>query len=249
MQSILNKCQIEDLKYISNTLDSYVSFTNDRKRKSLLEAAEKTATLSPELIALLDKQIRYFGSSDLAYGFRRLFNDDGAIPAHELIDDVCSKCKVNVKKGGSVEFKLERLVIQVVEKELLSKKPADLAKEFEKIGMGKADIAQVEDALKSNGKIAILPIIVELLGPKIALGLIETIIINMIAQFIGKEAAKQLLKEVVKRNPWVNALGPIIWTISGAWIALDLQGPAYRKTVPVLLYLGVVALRDGKEKK
>jgi len=249
MQSILSKCEVVDFKYISNTLDNFVSFTNDRKRTELLKKAELSSGGCQALVTLLDKQIRYFGSSDIAYGIRRLYKNDGAVTANELIDDVCQKCKVSVKKGGSVEFKLERLVMQVVEKELLSKKPEDLAKEFEKVGMGKADLGQLEEALKGNGKVAILPVIVQLLGPKVALGLIEVIIINMVAQFIGKEAAKQLLKEVIKRNPWVNALGPVIWTISAAWVALDLQGPAYRKTVPILLYLGVVALRDGKEEK
>ncbi|AHJ77509.1 hypothetical protein C813_20290 [Kosakonia sacchari SP1] len=85
------------------------------------------------------------------------------------------------------------------------------------------------------------------LGPKIALGIVETIIVSLIAQMIGREAAKQLVKELLKRNPWINSLGPILWAISGAWIAYDLQGPAYRKTVPICLYLGIVALRDGEE--
>ncbi|EOU4669890.1 hypothetical protein ACOITO_004717 [Escherichia coli] len=94
---------------------------------------------------------------------------------------------------------------------------------------------------------AILPIVFQILGPKIALGIVETIIVSLIAQMIGREAAKQLVKELLKRNPWINSLGPILWAISGAWIAYDLQGPAYRKTVPICLYLGIVALRDGEE--
>jgi len=38
-----------------------------------------------------------------------------------------------------------------------------------------------------------------------------------------------------------------MWVLSGTWLAIDLQGPAYRKTVPICLYLGVVAMRDGIE--
>ncbi|MNP77743.1 hypothetical protein D3C76_1752300 [compost metagenome] len=52
---------------------------------------------------------------------------------------------------------------------------------------------------------------------------------------------------MVKRNPWLNALGPWMWALSAAWLAFDVQGPAYRKTVPICLYLGVVGLRDGLE--
>ena len=99
-----------------------------------------------------------------------------------------------------------------------------------------------------NGEMLVLPFIFELLGAKVALGLVETIAVSIIAQIVGKAAAAALVKEVVKRNPWLNSLGPIMWAISGTWLAFDLQGPAYRKTVPICLYLGMVALRDGEEK-
>ena len=89
--------------------------------------------------------------------------------------------------------------------------------------------------------------IFQILGPKTALGIVETIIVSIIANIIGREAAKQLVKELLKRNPWINSLGPFLWVASGLWIVFDLQGPAYRKTVPLCLYLGIVALRDGEE--
>lgn len=92
-----------------------------------------------------------------------------------------------------------------------------------------------------------MPILLKVLGQKITLGIIETIIVSLITQIIGREAAKVLVKEIMKRNPWINALGPAVWVLSGAWLAFDLQGPAYRKTIPICLYLGIVALRDGKE--
>ncbi|MFT5880653.1 MAG: hypothetical protein ACI86X_001782 [Moritella sp.] len=245
MQLLLQKCEYSDLAYISKTLDSYFSLTDDRKRKKLLLQYQLQKSDQAELIALLDKQIRYYGSSDIAYAARQIFSHKGGVSVSELIDDVCKKCNVTVKKGGSTALKLERLVKAVVERDLFSKTPEELAIAFEAIGVGKADKQQIINAFTQNGKVAVLPIIVEVLGPQIALCIIESIIISMMSQVIGKEAAKQLLKELVKKNPWMNALGPIIWGISGAWIALDLQGPAFRKTVPILLYLGVVAMREN----
>jgi uncharacterized protein YaaW (UPF0174 family) len=135
----------------------------------------------------------------------------------------------------------------VVEKELSSKTPDDLAKSLEKIGMGDVDRDQMIDKLRDNGKAAIIPVLAELLGPKATLGVIETIIFSLTAKIIGRQAARQLLKTVMKRNPWLNSLGPILWVISGVWITVNLQGPAYRKTVPACLYLGLVGLRDGEE--
>ena len=247
MKTILEQCQKEDFKYISTVLDSYVSATNDSKRKELLNSLDSDEFEKNALIELIDKQIRYYGSSDLAYLFRGVFNDDAGISAEELINDSLEKLNVKIKKGGSVEAKLERIVKAVVEKELLAKSPDELSKAFEDVGMGNADKKEIMDHIKANGKIAILPVLIEVLGPKITLSIIETIIISLIAQIIGKEAAKVLIKELIKRNPWLNALGPIVWTLSAGWVAFDLQGPAYRKTIPIVLYLGIVALRDGDE--
>lgn len=247
MKNIIEKCTKDDFKYLSDVLDSYLSFTDDAHRKKLLSASNDCAASRTELVALIDSQIKYYGSSDVAYLKRALFGGSGGVEAKEIVEDVCDKLKVNIKVGGSTESRLERLVTAVVEKELLSKKPDELSKAFKDVGVGDADRELILEHLKTNGKIAILPILVQVLGPKITLGIIETIIVSLIAQIIGREAAKQLIKELMKRNPWINALGPVLWAISGAWLAFDLQGPAYRKTVPICLYLGIVALRDGEE--
>ena len=247
MRSILEKCEKDDFVYISGVLDSYLSFTNDKLRKELLALSEGCAKSKAKMIELMDKQIRYYGSSDIAYIKRALLGDDGGVTATEMVEDACEKLNVKIKKGGSLESRLERLVNSVVEKELSSKTPAELAEAFKDIGVGDADAEQILESLKKNGKVAILPVIAQILGPKITLGIIETIIVSLIAQIIGREAAKQLIKELIKRNPWLNALGPVLWVISGVWLTMDLQGPAYRKTVPICLYLGVVGLRDGAE--
>ncbi len=247
MKAIISKCSTDDFNYLSEVLESYLSFTNDKRRKELLIASDSCANSRAELIELMDEQIKYYGSSDIAYLKRALFSADGGVEAKEIVEDVCKKLKVNIKIGGSTESRLERLVNAVVEKELLSKTPEELSKAFKGMGIGEVDRELILEHMKSNGKVAILPILVQVLGPKITLGIIETIIVSLIAQIIGREAAKQLVKELMKRNPWINALGPVLWVLSGAWLAFDLQGPAYRKTVPICLYLGIVALRDGEE--
>lgn len=247
MKSILDKCEHDDFIYISDVLDSYLSFTDDKYRKELLAMSESHTESRAELVALIDKQIKYYGSSDIAYLKRSIFGSEGGVSATEILEDVCDTLKVKIKKGGSVESRLERLVNAVVEKELLSKTPEELAEAFKDIGVGDADQEQILEHIKKNGKVAILPILVQVLGPKVTLGIIEAIIVSLIAQIIGREAAKQLVKELMKRNPWINALGPILWVLSGVWLTFDLQGPAFRKTVPICLYLGIVGLRDGEE--
>lgn len=245
MKAILQKCTQADFEYLSEILDSYVSFTDDAKRKQLLQM--KTIQDRQELIDLIDKQIRYYGSSDAMYLVRSVFANDGGVTAQELVSDVAEKLKIKIKIGSSVEKSLETLAKQVVDKELLSKKPDELAEYFRNIGVKEADIKVISDFINTNGKVAALPIIAEVLGSEVAFVIAQSIIISIIASIVGREAAKKLVTELVKRNPWLQTLGPIVWVISGTWLAFDLQGPAFRKTVPICLYLGIVSLRDGEE--
>ena len=86
------------------------------------------------------------------------------------------------------------------------------------------------------------------LGKEITLELIKNLIISVVAKIIGKKAAEKLIAEILKKFPWWGEwLGPIMWSISIGWLAIDLLGPAYRKTIPILLYFGTVGLRDGPE--
>lgn len=249
MKSLLNKCTYHDFEFLSETLDSYLAFTNDSKRKELLKAYKNNPsdTTKSQLVDLIDKQIRYYGSSDIAYIWRELFSSDGGVSADELINDVAEKIKVNIKLGASIERKLELLVNATFDKEIHSKSPEELREYLKKAGIEKSKIEQIEQFIKDNGKVAILPALYRILGSKIALPIVENVIVALLAKYIGTTAAKKLLEEILKRNPWLNALGPIIWVVSSSWLAFDLQGEAYRKTVPICLYLGLVALRDGEE--
>jgi len=74
MKSILYRCKQEDLEYLSQVLESNASFTNDQKRKKLLIASRNKEQQREALIELIDKQIRYYGSSDFAYMGRRIVN-------------------------------------------------------------------------------------------------------------------------------------------------------------------------------
>jgi uncharacterized protein YaaW (UPF0174 family) len=79
-------------------------------------------------------------------------------------------------------------------------------------------------------------------------GLIKTIIFGTIARIIGRQLAARLFAFLAGRVPWwVGWIGPAAWTLSVGWTALDLQGPASRKTVPVMLYLGLCAVRKRSE--
>lgn len=259
-RAILAKCERDDFNYLITVLRSNLPFANTSSLESLWQKYDSDESDSRDkdlyrigLIDEIDKQIRYFGSSNVAY-FKRAItkglhlsenSQEAGVNASEIVYDVFNKLGVKSKLGpASIETRLERLVKRVVEKEILKMDPKQLTKAFEAIGMGEADSNSILEKIKQNGKVAILPALIKILGPEITIKVVETIVISMIAQLTGAEAAKQLMKEVFRRNPWVNALGPVVWAVSGSWFAYDIQGPAFRKTVPVCLYLGIVSMRE-----
>ncbi|MCA8352794.1 hypothetical protein [Burkholderia cepacia] len=246
MLSVLEKCEQADLEQLSNILESYVSFTDDKKRKALLSQSATSTVSRKELLLLLEKQIRYYGSSDVAYVARQLVGKDPGVTSEELIKDVCEKVKVKIKMGGSIETLLERLVLSTVEKELAAKSPEDLAAYFDKQGLSEKQKEAILRKIESEGKLAALPALYAVLGEKVAMGIIQSIAISVLAAIIGKEAASALVKQLISKLPG-QALGPVIWAVSAAWVAFDLQSAAFRKTIPICLYLGIVSLRDGVE--
>lgn len=249
MKKILSKCTVGDFEYLSETLDSFYSFTDDKGRKSLFENYKNNPNEENKLaiVEKIDSQIRYYASADFAYLYRKIIKGEGEVLADEMIEDVAKKLKVKIKLVGSTESKLERLVKAVVEKEFYNKSPEELAKAFKKLKLTPKQIEEILNEIKKIGKIAIIPILIRVVGKEAVVSIVETIVIAILAQVMGREAARLLVKEIGKRNPYINALGPIAWAVSAAWIAFDLQGPAYRKTIPTCLYLGVVGLRDGAE--
>jgi len=64
---------------------------------------------------------------------------------------------------------------------------------------------------------------------------------------VVRAAAIPVLGREVARAAFLPALvAPATWAASGAMLAWELQKPAYRKLVPALLYVGLIALRKGQ---
>jgi uncharacterized protein YaaW (UPF0174 family) len=201
------------------------------------------------LARIVEREIRYVGSADAAYAFRKIFKDEepAGVGFKEIIDDVSRKLKVKQRPLGNIEAKLERLVKSAAEKTFLSMSPDQQRKLFEESGLGREQQNEFFARLKDN-KAALLPLLMSMLGPEVTAKLVQGLAIVTIAQFIGKEAAQKFIEQLAAKFPWwAEWLGPIVWGISLSWLALDLQGAAYRKTIPIMLYLGIVGLRDGPE--
>lgn len=45
------------------------------------------------------------------------------------------------------------------------------------------------------------------------------------------------------------AIGPVGWALTAAWTAYDLAGPAYRVTVPSVLYVAALRLQKSQDEQ
>ncbi len=248
---LLLKCDATDFSVLISQLDSYVNFSSDTEMNSLLAKYRQNTTLSckTELALAIEREIRYMGSSDIAYAFRKLTSDNNpsGVSINEIIEDVSGKLKVKQKLLGTPEAKMERLVKWTVEKTFFQMKPEQQREMFDKAGVGKKQQDEFFEKIRTN-KAHFLPLLFSLLGPKVTASIAQGLAITALTTFMGRKAAEELIKNLATRFPWwAEWLGPIVWGLSLSWLAVDLQGAANRKTIPILLYLGIVGLRDGPE--
>ncbi len=248
MKKILKELEKQDFIEISNNLDSYISFVDDKKRKDLILKMKKKKKPTEELVSLVDKQIRYFASSDLASACRKAMNKEPHVSSEEMVDDIIKKMKFNINKHLPLEDKLKRLVKEIVRKELVNKKPSELEKMFQKTDIDYTDIAEIIYLIeKDEGDI--VETMIENLGQNIATSLIWTIIQRTILVVAGETALRVAAGQFAKRNPALQMLGPIIWGVTGAWLIFDIQGTAYRKTIPACLFIGMRLISKDIEER
>jgi Uncharacterized protein conserved in bacteria len=245
LTKILQKCEKSDIEFIINTIDSYVNFSDDKFLKSHFKAWEN-GQISLEFAHLLEENIRYNGSSDVAYFARKIVGSDPGVSVKEMINDIAEKLKIKLKQLSTIEGMLEQLVIAVFEKnfrELSKEEQFRLIEEASDLGKTK-----IEELLKKiKGNTAIIGLILTAMGPAATQQLISAIVTALLTKIVGKELVILLTNRLSLAigGSW---LAPAVAIISAGWIAWDLAGtPAFRKTVPIMLCLGLVGLRDGTE--
>ena len=248
---LLLKAEQSDFAYMIKTIKSYVNFSSDTELRGLFDNwVENPVDAKKALLAeAVEREIRYAGSADVAFVFRKIFGSGEVAGAdiHEIIADVSDKLKVKLKRLSSAEAKLEHLVKSLASRQFFSLSAEEQEELLSKCGFEKEERQEFFRRVKEN-KHLLFPLLLRFLGPEIVTALVEALLIRILAAFIGKEAAKEILMALAKKYPlWAEWLGPIVWTMTIAWVGYDLQGAAYRKTIPCLLRLGIVALRDGPQ--
>lgn len=244
MNDLLAILQPTDFRFLVGILESPFNLNNDSSLETAVKQLEAEDSPENRVIAQkdLESSIRYLGSSDLAYAFRSFTGSDPGVSFQEIGRDVASNLKVTAPKAVTDRELVEQLATDYATQQFAELSPEEQQKMLENLGVEKE---KAEAFIKRSAGVFALPMLIEAFNIVIVQGLIKTIIFGTIAKIIGSQLASKLFTFLVGRMPWwVSWIGPAAWTLSIGWTTIDLQGPARRKTVPTVLYLGLCSLRE-----
>lgn len=245
LTELLNRCNKDDVNFLIENIDSYINWTDDKKLRAYNEVWDGEGKIPLPLNQQLETEIRYLGSNDLAYSIRKA---RGITPAgvemDEIIDDLCELTKIKVSKSASLEKRLEEFAAALVD---IQFKKLSVERQKELINQMGFDTTKVKYILEKviDHKELLIPVLIQILGRSAASEAIIALLLNIISMIVGKEAAQIIFTFIASRVPGAIGLGPIIAVAMGGWTIIDMLGPASRKTLPLVLYLGVLSFRDG----
>lgn len=180
-------------------------------------------------------EIQTFGGNT----FSNIYRGEGTT-YREILHDVCDRMKVNYNKGSS---------IQGIEMNLLQKALDD---SFERLDAEQR--AKVLEALGQENATGLTPSAaaaaaqVLLRASGFAAYKWALIIVNgIVKQGIGRGLS--LGANMALTRTLSIAIGPVGLALTAAWTAFDLAGPAYRVTVPSVLYVAALRLQKAQDQQ
>jgi uncharacterized protein YaaW (UPF0174 family)/signal recognition particle receptor subunit beta len=179
---------------------------------------------SKEKAKQLSDCLRKMGSNDIATFFR-----GEGVPYDEVVYDVGRKLSAYVNRTNSAAENENAILIKVFKDSLDKMSDEEKRILFKSMNMNQKEIPygatstmMVQFLLKRYGGFAVYRL--------------SLIISNMVARALLGRGLSLAANAMLARGISVF-LGPIGWIATGAWLLVDLAGPAFRKTVPSVLHI------------
>lgn len=222
LKNIILKSAVSDIEPLVKYLKMDFKFRPGQVRVEESQAAE---------IALY---LREMGSNDIATFFR-----GKGVDYEEVLLDVGKKLKASVDEKASCEENEQAIINKVFEDSLNEMSENEKRELFKFLGVK-------EYSYDAAGPAAVLSaqIIANLSG--FATYKMSMIVANMVARAMLGQGLSLATNAAIARGVAVFA-GPVGWIASGVWLAIDIAGPAFRKTVPAVIH--VAMLRQLIKKK
>lgn len=243
MRDLLALCTPDDLAFLVGLLESPLNATDDTRLRALLAKAEAEA--APEARENLEDAIAdalgYLGSGEAQFWWRKAWGQTPGVPFQQVARDVARSLGLEVRLVGTDREVAETIAELYATRTFAGLAPEEQQRMLESLGVERDKAAAF---VKRSAGVFALPVLVQAFDVLVVRGLIQGVVLGAITKVIGAAAAQRILGFAVGRLPWwVGWVGPAAWTLSITSTALKLQGPAERKTIPAVLYLGLVALR------
>ena len=198
-------------KYLGMELSIPISKTNSR-------------SISIEIANYLRKM----GSNDIA----TLLRGGDGVSYDEVVLDVGKKLKADVKLENSVEENEEEILWKLFSDSLDKMSKEEKSNMFQSMGFnenqipfGATSALIIQLLLKQYGGFAIYRT--------------SVIVANMVSRAILGSGLTFAANATITRSIG-TLLGPIGWIASGLWLAVDIAGPAFRKTVPAIVHIATL---------
>lgn len=237
----INKNMDKDLLFLRNAdncdlkvLVDYLTKTKDGDTRwtEKLTKTENYKMYYPDRLQLMAddiaEELQLYGGNT----FMNMLRGHG-VEYRELLIDVCKKMKVNFNSKASVEM----IEYNLLQKNLLDSLENMTIEELKKIldemniptqGYGKqAFVAALQMAIKRGGFSAY----------KIAV-----IVANAVSRALIGRGLTIAANAAITR--WLSVFaGPIGWTVTAIWTAIDIAGPAYRVTIPSVVQIAYMRIK------
>ena len=171
--------------------------------------------------------------------FMNILRGGRGVEYREILIDVCDKMKVNFNRKSPIEM-IEYNLLQKVLVDSLENMPAEELEELmhemniPKQGFGKqAIIAALQIAIKKGGFSAYKTAV---------------IVANAVSKALLGRGLTITSNAALTR--WLSVFaGPIGWSITAIWTAIDIAGPAYRVTFPSVIQIAYMRAKMSINKE
>lgn len=182
---------------------------------------------------LISAEVQCFGGNT----FATLFRGGKGILYKEVLTDVCDKLKVNYNKSSSTETIEMNLLMKILTDSIENMSQEEIKNIIENLNLKttnyskEALIAALQAAIKMGGFLSYQ---------------IAVIVANAIAKLLLGRGLTFAGNVVLTRTISIFA-GPIGWIITGIWTLIDIGGPAYRITIPSVIHIAYMRLKNKSE--
>lgn len=174
---------------------------------------------------------------DWKWALPKSFRQGGGVNYDEVVRDVAKRMGIRFdSEVAEDERGVELLILQHVFKEYFDKLSPEEKKSMEKeIGRLGMNMAEFDKLFLKAGAAALVNILAQING-RVLWQVLSGILATIMARYAAGAVAYRAIGVFWAAVPFVNAL-------LGAWLIVDLAGPAYRKTIPTVVQVALMRLQ------